>query len=403
MFVSIFVASDIIKHRVGRQSVISNRGSILSAVGVLLPIEAGILSAVRVLHPIAEAFCRPSEYFIRLRKHPIGRESTPSDRSKHRVGRESISAVAAGTLSAIRVHHPGTPLSDGAVTPADILRIKGPTAVQDYIVNEVQDVYRLQGVKINDKHFEVIVRQMMRKVNIIDPGDTNFLEQQIVDKRDFMDENDRIWGYKSNEKGEIKVRFKFKKFLNSTNYMIFNISSLISIDLSSFISTEVNNMSSMFWGCYSLESINLSSLNTAKVENMDGMFMDCYSLKLIDLSSFNTTNVKDISRMFSSCSSLTSINLSSFNTTNVEDMAFMFADCSSLKNLDLSSFNTINVKNMLCLFSLCSSLESLDISSFNTTNVKYLSGMFLGCSSLKEKNVKINKSQIQVLNELNKH
>ena len=106
MFASFFVASDIIRHRVGRQSVISNRGSILSAVGVLHPIEAGILSAVRVLHPIAEAFCRPSEYFIRLRKHPIGRESTPSDRSKHRVGRESISAVVAGTLSAIRVHHP---------------------------------------------------------------------------------------------------------------------------------------------------------------------------------------------------------------------------------------------------------------------------------------------------------
>ena len=90
----------------------------------------------------------------------------------------------------------GTPLSDGAVTPTDILNIKGPTAVQDYIVNEVQDVYRLQGVKINDKHFEVIVRQMMRKVNIIDPGDTRFLEQQIVDKREFMDENDRICGKK---------------------------------------------------------------------------------------------------------------------------------------------------------------------------------------------------------------
>ena len=90
----------------------------------------------------------------------------------------------------------GTPLSDGAITPADILNIMGPTAVQDYIVNEVQDVYRLQGVKINDKHFEVIVRQMMRKVNILDPGDTSFLEQQIVDKRDFMEENDRIWGKK---------------------------------------------------------------------------------------------------------------------------------------------------------------------------------------------------------------
>ena len=90
----------------------------------------------------------------------------------------------------------GTPLSDGAVTPADILNIMGPTAVQEYIVNEVQDVYRMQGVKINDKHFEVIVRQMMRKVNILDPGDTCFLEQQVVDKRAFMEENDRIWGKK---------------------------------------------------------------------------------------------------------------------------------------------------------------------------------------------------------------
>ena len=90
----------------------------------------------------------------------------------------------------------GTPLSDGAVTPSDILAIKGPTTVQEYIVNEVQDVYRLQGVKINDKHCEVIVRQMMRKVEIIDPGDTRFLEQQVVDKHDFMEENDRIWGKK---------------------------------------------------------------------------------------------------------------------------------------------------------------------------------------------------------------
>ena len=90
----------------------------------------------------------------------------------------------------------GTPLSDGAITPADILAIKGPTAVQAQIVNEAQDVYSMQGVKINDKHFEVIVRQMMRKVNILDPGDTRFLEQQVVDKREFMDENDRIWGKK---------------------------------------------------------------------------------------------------------------------------------------------------------------------------------------------------------------
>ncbi|MBP5499634.1 MAG: DNA-directed RNA polymerase subunit beta' [Bacteroidales bacterium] len=90
----------------------------------------------------------------------------------------------------------GTPLSDGVITPSDILAIKGPTAVQEYIVNEVQDVYRLQGVKINDKHFEIIVRQMMRKVMINDPGDTTFLEQELVDKLDFSEENDRIWGKK---------------------------------------------------------------------------------------------------------------------------------------------------------------------------------------------------------------
>ncbi|MDR1348596.1 MAG: DNA-directed RNA polymerase subunit beta' [Prevotellaceae bacterium] len=90
----------------------------------------------------------------------------------------------------------GTPLSDGAITPLDILLIQGPTKVQEYIVNEVQEVYRLQGVKINDKHFEVIVRQMMRKVEIIDPGDTKFLPEQIVDKWEFMQENDWIYDKK---------------------------------------------------------------------------------------------------------------------------------------------------------------------------------------------------------------
>ncbi len=90
----------------------------------------------------------------------------------------------------------GTSLSEGAMTPASILAIKGPTKVQEYIVNEVQEVYRLQGVKINDKHFEVIVRQMMRKVEILDPGDTHFLENEVVNKIDFMEENDNIFGKK---------------------------------------------------------------------------------------------------------------------------------------------------------------------------------------------------------------
>jgi DNA-directed RNA polymerase subunit beta' len=90
----------------------------------------------------------------------------------------------------------GESLSDGSISPTDILAIKGPTAVQEYLVNEVQEVYRLQGVKINDKHFEVIVRQMMRKVYIEDPGDTMFLEQQISNKSDFMEENDKLYAKK---------------------------------------------------------------------------------------------------------------------------------------------------------------------------------------------------------------
>ncbi len=90
----------------------------------------------------------------------------------------------------------GTPMTNGAITPKDILSIKGPTAVQEYLVNEVQEVYRLQGVKINDKHFEVIVRQMMRKVQIEDPGDTYFLQNNLVDKIEFMETNDEIYGKK---------------------------------------------------------------------------------------------------------------------------------------------------------------------------------------------------------------
>ena len=90
----------------------------------------------------------------------------------------------------------GTPLSDGQIAPIDILAIKGPFAVQEYVVNEIQEVYRLQGVKINDKHIEVIVRQMMRKVNIVDPGDTRFLQDDLVDKFEFVDENDFIYDKK---------------------------------------------------------------------------------------------------------------------------------------------------------------------------------------------------------------
>jgi DNA-directed RNA polymerase subunit beta' len=90
----------------------------------------------------------------------------------------------------------GMPLSDGSITPNDILNIKGPSAVQQYLVNEVQEVYRLQGVKINDKHFEVLIRQMMQKVKIQDSGDTTFLEGQLIHKNEFISENDNLFNKK---------------------------------------------------------------------------------------------------------------------------------------------------------------------------------------------------------------
>ena len=112
----------------------------------------------------------------------------------------------------------GTSMSEGSITPNDILNIKGPSAVQQYLVNEVQEVYRLQGVKINDKHFEVVVRQMMRKVKIQDSGDTIFLQDQLIHKSDFIDENDSIFGKKIVEDAGDSVIFKVGQIISSRDY-----------------------------------------------------------------------------------------------------------------------------------------------------------------------------------------
>ena len=111
----------------------------------------------------------------------------------------------------------GMPLSDGSITPNDILNIKGPSAVQQYLVNEVQEVYRLQGVKINDKHFEVVVRQMMRKVKIIDPGDTLFLEDQLTYKDEFISENDKLYGKKVIEEAGDSENLKVGQLVSARN------------------------------------------------------------------------------------------------------------------------------------------------------------------------------------------
>ena len=205
--------------------------------------------------------------------------------------------------------------------------------------------------------------------------------------------------YESNEIGRIKVKFKFNKLLTSTGWMFFGCKSLESVDLSSFNSNNVINMSFMFYHCDSLELIDLSSFNTSNVTNMIGMFSDCKSLKSIDLSSFNTNNNTNMSLMFSNCSSLGSIDLSLFNTNKVTNMSYLFFGCKSLKTIDLSSFNTNNVTNMKNMFSDCKSLESIDLSSFNTNNNINMKSMFDGCDSLQKENIRINENGKKILDE----
>jgi len=214
-----------------------------------------------------------------------------------------------------------------------------------YYLNEQEEKSYLEGKNnINGKNIEIYIND--KKINF-------------------------DYKYKSNEKGKIKVIFKFNKLLTNINHM--------------------------FWRCSSLESIDLSSFNTSNVNDMKLMFFGCSSLTSIDFSSFNTSNVRNMSYMFSECSSLTSIDLSSFNTSNVIDMKYMFFECSSLKSIDLSSFNTTKVNNMSFMFSDCSSLESIDLSSFNTSNVNDMSCMFFKCSSLKKENIKIKESEKKIL------
>ena len=142
----------------------------------------------------------------------------------------------------------------------------------------------------------------------------------------------------------------------------------------------------MFCGCSSLTSLNLSNFNTTNVKSMNGMFYNCYCLTSLNLSNFNTTNVKSMNGMFYNYYCLTSLNLSNFNTNNVKSMNSMFRDCSSLTSLNLSNFNTNNVKSMSCMFYGCSSLTSLNLSNFNIFYNK--DDMFEGLNKKMQNNCK---------------
>ena len=166
------------------------------------------------------------------------------------------------------------------------------------------------------------------------------------------------------------------------SYMFYSCSSLSSINLSELNTSNVIDMSLMFSGCSSLSSINLSGLNTSNVIDMSSMFSGCSSLSGIDLTSIDTSNVIDMKHIFSGCSSLNSINLDSLNTSNVVDINGMFYNCTGLTNLELSNFNTGNVTNMMMLFDGCSNLKTVNLQSFNTEKVTNMMQMFYRCENL---------------------
>ena len=157
---------------------------------------------------------------------------------------------------------------------------------------------------------------------------------------------------------------------------------LTSLDVSHFNTQNVTDMGWVFCGCSVLPSLDVSHFNTQKVTDMGSMFSYCYGLPSLDVSHFNTQNVTSMLEMFSGCSGLPSLDVSHFNTQNVTGMGGMFEGCSGLTFLDLSHFDTQNVTSMWGMFSDCAALTSIDLKNFNTKKVTYMYEMFSGCAAL---------------------
>ena len=164
--------------------------------------------------------------------------------------------------------------------------------------------------------------------------------------------------------------------------MFYNCSGLTSLDVTHFNTEKVTTMQLMFWGCSGLTSLNVTHFNTANVTNMGSMFQNCRSLTRLEVSNFNTEKVTDMRWMFTGCSGLISLDLSKFNTEEVTNMECMFDGCSGLKSLNVGSFNTAKVTTMEAMFSGCSGLTNLDVTHFNTANVTNMYCMFVGCRGL---------------------
>ena len=164
--------------------------------------------------------------------------------------------------------------------------------------------------------------------------------------------------------------------------MFYYCESLTSIDVSKFNTSKVTNMSDMISYCRGLTSLDVRNFDTSQVTDMSNMFYECNRLTSLDVSNFDTSNVTNMSEMFGGCRSLTGLDVSNFVTSKVTYMNRMFYDCYILASLDVSKFDTSQVKNMNSMFSSCESLTSLDVSNFDTSQVEYMSEMFEYCSRL---------------------
>ena len=191
------------------------------------------------------------------------------------------------------------------------------------------------------------------------------------------------------------------QFGKGTNY-----GGLKTLNLSNLDTSQVTNMSNMFYACKGLTSLNLSNFDTSKVIDMSDMFTYCSGLTSLDLSNFDTSQVIKMSGMFTACMGLTSLDLSNFDTSKVSGMNYMFSNCSGLTSLGLSNFDTSKVTDMYGMFFNCNKLASLDLSNFDTSQVTSMGRMFYGCKSLREITINdeasADKLRTQIQADLNK-
>ena len=230
-------------------------------------------------------------------------------------------------------------------------------------------------LKINGTGYQNIFGNEFKKINYPDIININGIRQ-----------NYKNYSYYFNESMNT-IKLIWNNNINNCKNMFFKCSMIISLDLSNFITSEVENMGNMFGQCSSLTSLDVSNFDTSQVRDMGGMFSGCSSLNSIYLSNFITSQVEFMSTMFSGCSQLIHLNLDNFDTSKVTVMDTMFSGCSNMISLNLVSFNTSNVTSMSSMFYGCSSLISLNLSNFNTTKVINMGYMFFGCSSLTSLNL----------------